>query len=87
MQDWVQVIGGGGAFSVLAMWVWSLRQSLQDERNERQALQAKNDALVERTLKALSDSQLAMQAGTEAQRDTLLIVSGLKDLMMRGTSK
>ncbi len=86
-KEWIALLTQGGAIVVMAAWIFYQRQAWLEEREDRRKLQSERDALLERTLKALSDSNIALRALVDSQGMMNTVVTSLKDLMISGRSK
>lgn len=80
--EFITLLGAGGAIPVLAAAWWLERQAKLDEREERRKLQHERDLLLERVLKAITDAVRSGEATVDAQSNTNLVLSSLKDLLM-----
>lgn len=80
----VELMTRGGVVAVMAAWIFYLHLQVQAERSERQKLQSERDALLERVLTGLNNSNVALGSIAEAQNASHAVLTSVKDMVVSG---
>lgn len=86
MDQWIALLGQGGAMAILAGWLWIEQQRAKTEREERLAVQKANDTLRdsynERMLTALNDVAAALKDMSQSNETTRTVIEGVNNLLI-----
>lgn len=82
LRDWATLLAQGSAALVMAVWIYTLREQNKELREEIKIKDAKWEGMFERSLKALNDTAIAIDAVTDSVNTTNSIVSATKDVII-----